>query len=183
MHAKYDMALLTLRMDRFTDDSAIPDPLALATTVGNDGINLQIGVIGHPALNTAVDGEFPKNYGFGDAFGIKRFSPGLIRAKGVRDWYKATAVDVVFHDATTLGGNSGSCVLNLDSGQVVGLHFGGWPMPGKQSVNLGDQDELARLFFDNGAVPLWLLANDQIAAAMNFMSPLKSGHERKRQSQ
>lgn len=29
------------------------------------------------------------------------------------------------HDATTLGGNSGSVVLDLDSGKAAALHFGG----------------------------------------------------------
>src|SRR6516165_11707527 len=29
------------------------------------------------------------------------------------------------HDCTTLGGNSGSVVLNLSTGEAVGLHFAG----------------------------------------------------------
>ncbi|MCT7341310.1 hypothetical protein N5K55_13525 [Pseudomonas aeruginosa] len=29
------------------------------------------------------------------------------------------------HDCSTLGGNSGSAVLSIDGGEVVGLHFGG----------------------------------------------------------
>ena len=29
------------------------------------------------------------------------------------------------HDATTLGGNSGSAVLDLASGKAMALHFGG----------------------------------------------------------
>lgn len=32
---------------------------------------------------------------------------------------------VLTHDCTTLGGNSGSPVLSLESGKVVGLHFAG----------------------------------------------------------
>ena len=32
--------------------------------------------------------------------------------------------DVMFHDCSTLGGVSGSCVVDLDSNQVIGLHFG-----------------------------------------------------------
>ena len=33
--------------------------------------------------------------------------------------------DVVLHDCSTLGGNSGSVVLDLATGQAVGLHFAG----------------------------------------------------------
>ena len=29
------------------------------------------------------------------------------------------------HDASTLGGNSGSAVIDLETGEAVGLHFAG----------------------------------------------------------
>ena len=34
-------------------------------------------------------------------------------------------VDAVTHDASTLGGNSGSAVLDLATGEVIALHFAG----------------------------------------------------------
>ena len=38
----------------------------------------------------------------------------------------AVSPDGLFrHDATTLGGNSGSVVVDLASGKAIGLHFGG----------------------------------------------------------
>ena len=168
-HTNHDLAVLYLRQEHF--DGATQSPsLALASNVTNNAINLQIGVLGHPALNTQFDGLFPKHFGFGDAFGIKRFSPGLIRTRAIRPWTKKyPTVDAIFHDATTLGGNSGSCVIDLSSGQVLGLHFGGWPIPAKQAVDIGGQDELARLFYDNGAVPLWTLAQDQMLAQVHFV--------------
>ena len=43
--------------------------------------------------------------------------PGQIMAKGNDG--------IVNHDATTLGGNSGSVVLDLTTGQAIALHFGG----------------------------------------------------------
>lgn len=59
-------------------------------------------------------------------YGVKRLSPGEIMSRagrfpdGGHDW-------VFTHDATTLGGASGSCVVRLLEGQarVIGLHFGG----------------------------------------------------------
>ena len=60
--------------------------------------------------------------------------------------------DVIFHDASTLGGNSGSCVVDLDSGRVIGLHFAGQYMQ------------------YNEAVALWRLADDPllVRAGVNF---------------
>jgi V8-like Glu-specific endopeptidase len=60
--------------------------------------------------------------------------------------------DVMFHDASTLGGNSGSCVVDLDSNQVIGLHFAG------------------RYMQYNEAVALWRLADDPLLAraGVNF---------------
>jgi len=60
--------------------------------------------------------------------------------------------DVMFHDASTLGGNSGSCVVDLDSNQVIGLHFAGKYMQ------------------YNEAVALWRLVDDPLLrdAGVNF---------------
>lgn len=62
---------------------------------------------------------------FGYAYSVKYLSPGQIRSApgtlegDVRNW-------VFGHDATTLGGNSGSWALYLgDPMGVIGLHFGG----------------------------------------------------------
>ena len=55
-------------------------------------------------------------------------------------------------DASTLGGNSGSAVIDYDKGLVVGLHFGGRYLEG------------------NNAVPLWKLVDDPLLkkAKVNF---------------
>lgn len=37
------------------------------------------------------------------------------------------------HDCSTLGGNSGSAVVDLDTHQVVGLHFGGKYLTGNSA--------------------------------------------------
>jgi serine protease len=63
---------------------------------------------------------------FNMTYGVKRVSPGKIVTKagvvpdGGKSW-------VFTHDATTLGGASGSCVVRLAGGEarVMGLHFGG----------------------------------------------------------
>jgi len=49
-------------------------------------------------------------------YDVKRFAPGYITAP------RAGAAT---HDCTTLGGNSGSVVVDFKTGEVVGLHFAG----------------------------------------------------------
>lgn len=50
---------------------------------------------------------------FGDDFGVKRASPGVVI--GLSDTY-------LYHDCSTLGGNSGSPVLSMENASLVGLH-------------------------------------------------------------
>ena len=65
---------------------------------------------------------------FQHRYGVKRFAPGEID-RGLGTTAAGTGEAVFAHDATTLGGNSGSCVVDLgnDGQLVVGLHFAGTP--------------------------------------------------------
>ena len=53
---------------------------------------------------------------FGKTYNKKRLAPG-----GITE-VKST---LLLHNCTTLGGNSGSAVVDLDSGEALGLHFSG----------------------------------------------------------
>jgi endonuclease G len=83
------------------DTSALPD-------------HLMVGTLGYPYKDDRnplfVDAIYQNKYG------VKRGAVGeLIAARG----------DSIFHDCSTLGGNSGSPVMALETGAVVGLHFTG----------------------------------------------------------
>lgn len=156
IHPRYDLALLFLNPEV---SQTSPTPLKLSANAPDPLVGLTIGVLGHPSFNSNVD-PFPVYFGFGQDFGIKRFSPGYIRAIEQRYW-RNEHVEVTLHDATTLSGSSGSCILNLNDMSVVGLHFGGWP-GAEQRIQAGGQDVLAHLFESNGAVPLWTLINDPL---------------------
>jgi hypothetical protein len=89
----------------------------------------EIYVIGHPYRQVASNVVAKV---FGSADGSKRFSPGYV-----------TAVEgpQLEHDCSTLGGNSGSCVLSAGLHRVVGLHSGGrevdrWSGQGSANVAL-----------------------------------------------
>jgi hypothetical protein len=85
----------------------------LAKSVSPDDF---VVTVGYPARDSRVpDQELVKRI-FGDVYEKKRLAPGQITDVGV---------DELQHDCSTLGGNSGSPVINLTSGEAVGLHFSG----------------------------------------------------------
>lgn len=105
-----DIALL-----RLEGDVPLPDPIPLA-----DGVPEQrqlVGVIGYPAFDSRNGADAMRRY-FGEVYDVKRFAPGRVMdALTAQHYFK--------HDPTTLGGNSGSAVIALETGDVVGLHFSG----------------------------------------------------------
>jgi len=158
IHNLYDLAVLYLSASEnltFLDQEI----LHLSLNAPNPTIGAKIGVLGHPHFDSRRD-PFPQHFGFGNQYGIKRFSPGFIRTLEKRRWLERD-VEVFLHDATTLSGSSGSCILSLQTKEVVGLHFGGWPMS-RRSIPTSSGDHLAQLFEANGAVPFWKLAGDPI---------------------
>jgi phosphatidylserine/phosphatidylglycerophosphate/cardiolipin synthase-like enzyme/V8-like Glu-specific endopeptidase len=78
----------------------------------------QVAVIGYPARAPAeiIPNQAWMDQIYGSTYDIKRVAPGLMGADS-RGW--AT------HDCTTLGGNSGSAVIDLKTGAAVALHFAG----------------------------------------------------------
>jgi hypothetical protein len=130
---KLDAALLRVGQASLTGK---PLPPALSLSSESKSVNLQQEVfcVGYPARPS----DFPSDSTgeinmdvvhrlaelFGTDFGTKYFAPGRIaKAPG---WPGDTQGWVFTHDATTLGGNSGSCVVGTDGKlRVVGLHFGG----------------------------------------------------------
>ncbi|MGK3961533.1 serine protease [Sorangium sp. So ce118] len=158
-HPTHDLALVVLAED------TPADPLPIAGHAPVPTVGLRVGVLGHPSFDSARD-PFPKFFGFGNEFGIKRFSPGYVRAEENRSWLEEI-VPVLLHDASTLSGSSGSCIIALDTSTVIGLHFGGWPQDGRIMSHDG-ANSVATLFADNGAVPLWALKDDPLLERLQF---------------
>lgn len=100
---------------RIKKDSGLPPPLTLMS--GDPKPNQDIAVVGYPARDSRNDAGVMRDI-FGDVFDVKRFAPGAVISVPKDDWF-------LTHDCTTLGGNSGSAVLALETGEVAGLHFGG----------------------------------------------------------
>ena len=117
VHPYWDMALLEV------DGLASVTPLSLSTAPPGDLRERDVVVVGYPALDprNAVDVQ---NTIFAGVFNVKRLQPGKLRdVESIRSF--GHPVEAVTHDSSTLGGNSGSAVVDVKTGEVVGLHFAG----------------------------------------------------------
>jgi len=102
-----------LRTKRSVSDGELPPPLKLADSVAVDDF---VATIGYPARDPRVPDQDMVRRIFGDVYEKKRLAPGqVIDSKD----------DELEHDCSTLGGNSGSAVVSLATGDAVGLHFSG----------------------------------------------------------
>ena len=151
IHPHWDMALLEVE----GIDGEVPSGLALANSppAGFPGSTMtNVIVVGYPMID--IRGNIPEQIDiFRNIFGRKRLLPGFLKdfddvqTKWQRTLHAAT------HDASTLGGNSGSAIIDLMTGKVLALHFGG------------------RYLKANYGVPMWEIAQDpkvNEAASLNF---------------
>lgn len=112
-----DLALLRVS-DAGEDGERAPQPIELMSREEVDGtpIGSWISVIGYPAHDSRND-EADQQRIFDGIYNVKRLAPGKVTA--------VVEETLLAHDATTLGGNSGSVVVDLYSGKALALHFGG----------------------------------------------------------
>lgn len=110
---KADFALL--QIGRRTDGT-VQDRIFLADD--DAPANTDIVVIGYPARapESVIPNQAWMDKIYGGKYDVKRVAPGLFGPQS-RGWST--------HDATTLGGNSGSVVLDMKTGRAVALHFAG----------------------------------------------------------
>ncbi len=109
------------------------DPLPLADTDTKEGEKEHIAVVGYPARDSRNDATHMERY-FQGLYDVKRLSPGLMHNRGNGNR--------LIHDATTLGGNSGSPVISLERKAVVGLHFSGRYGVGNSAVRVSTLKQL-----------------------------------------
>jgi len=145
LHEKHDLALLRVQ-SASPDGRALPDPLTVAASEPRGLLGRDVYVVGYPALDSRRNEPEQLRNIFADVYDVKRLQPG--RTVGYSTMYSA-----IEHDCSTLGGNSGSPVVDLETHQVIGLHFGG------------------RFGVGNYAVPLWMLAGDPLLreGELNFV--------------
>jgi endonuclease G len=76
----------------------------------------KVAIIGYSGRDSRIPDPEVAYSIFGEHYDVKRLAPGEILG---------LASGIVVHDASTLGGNSGSAVIDLERGDAVGLHFAG----------------------------------------------------------
>lgn len=135
VHPRHDLALLRLA-PQSTRGRPQPRPLPLATSRGDVAMGREVYVVGYPAFDARNPVEEMYTL-FAGIFAVKRLQPGKVLG-----FLEEEAV--LLHDSSTLGGNSGSCVVDLHTHQVIGLHFRG------------------EYLECNHAVALWALRDDKL---------------------
>lgn len=107
-----DFALV--RVKARDDTPPLPPPIPLFD--GDLALKQVVVTIGYPAQDDRNSFANQARI-FEGLFNVKRLAPGEIIGFHDRD--------LISHDCTTLGGSSGSVVLDVASGEAVGLHFAG----------------------------------------------------------
>jgi hypothetical protein len=118
MHPKFDMCLLRVDPNETSGSgAALPKPLKMASDEPVAANNLY--VVGYPGGDNSGETPFKvlKEI-FGNIFEVKRLQPGKL-------FQDFPSHGIFAHDCSTLGGNSGSCVVDLKADRVVGIHFSG----------------------------------------------------------
>jgi endonuclease G, mitochondrial len=118
IHPYWDMALLSV--EGLPDDST---PLFLSLRdIPADPV-IDVAAIGYPAFDYRNDaGE--QNDLFRNVFGVKRLQPGTLGGRQNTESF-GKLVPALQHNCSTLGGNSGSALIDFKEGEVIALHFGG----------------------------------------------------------
>jgi len=133
--AHLDMAIL--QVDPASNQGiAFPEPVTFETDISQPKARRDLYVVGFPGEPRAwlFGGKPPVGHEtaqvistlFNNKFGVKRLAPGIVKAGpgevagDGKNW-------ICTHDASTLGGNSGSCIADLsgDGFRIVALHFAG----------------------------------------------------------
>lgn len=135
IHPYWDMAVL--KVQGLSDTIR---PLVLSTRVPEELAGREIAVIGYPAKDWRNDSAVQDQV-FGGIYNVKRLQPGKVRESKPCSSF-GNLLQAMTHDCSTLGGNSGSALVDVSCGEVVGLHFAGSYLK------------------DNFAVPAYQLARD-----------------------
>jgi DNA/RNA endonuclease G (NUC1)/S1-C subfamily serine protease len=130
VHPYWDMALLRV------EGLGTRASLNLSTRSPEDLIGRDVVVVGYPALDPRNDVALQSQI-FGKVFNVKRLQPGVLRQTAKIRSFENT-VNALTHDASTLGGNSGSAVLDAKTGEVVALHFAGEYLKANYAVPMYD---------------------------------------------
>jgi hypothetical protein len=106
--------LAFLQLEPQSGDARLASPIRLGDRAASS--NQFIAAIGYPARDSRIPDQSLVTQIFGNIYDKKRLAPGAVLT---------CDADILTHDCSTLGGNSGSALIDLSSGTAVGLHRAG----------------------------------------------------------
>jgi endonuclease G, mitochondrial len=115
-------------------------PLPMMASVPSDIEDRTAAIVGYPTFDPRDD-MVQQITIFRGVFDKKRLQPGLLKGMGPAESFGKT-VQALAHDCTTIGGNSGSAVIEVATARIAGVHF------------------TSNAPIANYAVPTWALANE-----------------------
>ncbi|PCK77675.1 DNA/RNA non-specific endonuclease [Rhizobium sophoriradicis] len=152
-----DVALLMVT----ADGGALRMPAAINLLERDARDKELIALVGYPAYDSRNDAAAMSRY-FRDMYDVKRFAPGYI--------IKPAVNAVLSHDATSLGGNSGSVLLSLEEDGAIGLHFAGLYGRYNSAVSAPTLEKLlnGRIVVPGSSAGDETNANEAVSAASSF---------------
>jgi endonuclease G, mitochondrial len=119
INEKLDVAFLKISTNDSIGDVLTVVPITLdlerVATIGT-----KVATIGYPSYDPRAGSLEEVSKFFDGIFNVKRLQPGQV-TRPIGD----ARQDIIGHDCSTLGGNSGSVVVDVATGKAVGLHYGG----------------------------------------------------------
>ena len=119
--------LVFIRVSQRNDQGeALPPPLKVETVeAGTLSTGRPLYVVGYPSHDPRMDRRLTQTL-LGDLEGVKRVQPGFLL-----NWTASGPSIDLRYDCTTSGGNGGSPAIDLETGRVLGIHWGGSAETGK----------------------------------------------------
>lgn len=121
VHNRFDIAILQMR------PGLCPSPIPAG--LPNLTAERDIVVIGYPAYDSRRNDAAVMDRIFRGIYNVKRVQPGRIMLRDKANY-------LLRHDSSTLGGNSGSPVIDLQSGRLIGIHFRGQYLRWNDAVDI-----------------------------------------------
>jgi endonuclease G len=154
VHPYWDMALLEV-------EGLNVGPLSFSQREASANQMIEVAAIGYPAFDTRNNADVQNDL-FRKVFGVKRLQPGALGGRQDTESF-GKFVPAYRHNCSTLGGNSGSALVDLETGEVVALHFGGregvinWAVPGSELAKDGRVVDAGVTFAEAapGGTPGW----------------------------
>lgn len=139
VHSAYDLALLEVEPPQFQNSGYQPTPLALSAQPTWKLEGRPVYLVGYPCRDARRNEPEPITRVFRDVYNTKRVQPGAIRG-----YMQFRDVQLLQHDCAVLGQSAGSCLVDMETQQVLGVH-------------------LSSRYMETGtAIPLWVLREDPL---------------------